>query len=217
MANSTLHITNLISTGFQRQSTAIITDVAEMRGVGQPSMQSIGWGASFVDFDSDGWPDLTVANGSTFEEKDKSPRSLAPMPSFLFWNGHGEYFHDLAPWNLSLSKPHVSRGLAVADFDNDGAMDIAIVDPHPPRERPLDSRHERRRRRVVERRRTGERRRQGARRHRDRALVRHQQLTLEDAERPKARHRQDEDQQNHRQQSAVEPRAHGDHSGSRKR
>ncbi|MBL0156933.1 MAG: VCBS repeat-containing protein [Bryobacterales bacterium] len=104
------------------------TDVAEMRGVGQPSMQSIGWGASFVDFDSDGWPDLTVANGSTFEEKDKSPRSLAPMPSFLFWNGHGEYFHDLAPWNLSLSKPHVSRGLAVADFDNDGAMDIAIVD-----------------------------------------------------------------------------------------
>lgn len=104
------------------------TDVAEMRGVGQPSMQSIGWGVSFVDFDSDGWPDLAVANGSTFEQKDASPRRLAPMPSFLFWNGRGEYFHDLAAWNLSLARPHVSRGLAVADFDNDGAMDIAIVD-----------------------------------------------------------------------------------------
>ena len=104
------------------------TDVAEMRGVGQPSMQSIGWGASFVDFDSDGWPDLTVANGSTFERKDASPRRLAAMPSFLFWSGRGEYFHDLAPWNLSLSQQHVSRGLAVADFNNDGAMDIAIVD-----------------------------------------------------------------------------------------
>lgn len=104
------------------------TDVAEMMGIGQPSMQSIGWGTSFVDFDSDGWPDLVVANGSTFELKDTSPRRLAPMPSFLFWNAHGKFFHDLAPWNRSLAQPHVSRGLAVADFDNDGSMDIAIVD-----------------------------------------------------------------------------------------
>ncbi|MBI4906564.1 MAG: VCBS repeat-containing protein [Acidobacteria bacterium] len=104
------------------------TDVAEMLGIGQPSMQSIGWGAVFADFDSDGWPDLMVANGSTFERKETSPRILAPMPSFLFWNARGEYFHDLAPWNRSLAEPHVSRGLAIADFDNDGSMDAAIVD-----------------------------------------------------------------------------------------
>ena len=50
------------------------------------------------------------------------------MPSFLFWNAQGEFFHDLAPWNRTFSQPHVSRGLAVADYNNDGAMDIAIVD-----------------------------------------------------------------------------------------
>ena len=104
------------------------TDVAEMRGVGQPSLQSIGWGAAFFDFDSDGWPDLVVANGSTFEQKDSAARHLTAMPSFLFWNARGEFFHDLAPWNRSLGQPHVSRGLAVADYDNDGATDIAIVD-----------------------------------------------------------------------------------------
>jgi len=104
------------------------TDVAEMMGIGQPSMQSIGWGTSFVDLDSDGWPDLVVANGSTFELKDTQPRRLAPIPSFLFWNARGRFFHDLAPWNGSLAQSHVSRGLAVADFDNDGSMDIAIVD-----------------------------------------------------------------------------------------
>jgi tetratricopeptide (TPR) repeat protein len=104
------------------------TDVAEMRGIGQASMQSIGWGTSFVDFDSDGWPDLIVANGSTFEEKGARPQRLVPLPSFLFWNARGEYFHDLAPWNRSLAQPHVSHGLAVADYDNDGAMDVAIVD-----------------------------------------------------------------------------------------
>jgi Tfp pilus assembly protein PilF len=104
------------------------TDVAEMRGIGQPSLQSIGWGTSFVDFDSDGWLDLVVANGSTFERKEPSPRRLVAMPSFLFWNARGEFFHDLAPWNRSLGEPHVSRGLAIADYNNDGAMDIAVVD-----------------------------------------------------------------------------------------
>ena len=104
------------------------TDVAAIQGIGQPSLQKIGWGASFADFDSDGWLDLVVANGSTFEKKDAFPRVLEPMPSFLFWNDQGNFFHDLAPWNRSLSQPHVSRGLAVADFNNDGAVDVAIVD-----------------------------------------------------------------------------------------
>jgi Tfp pilus assembly protein PilF len=105
-----------------------LTDVAANMGIGQPSLQSIGWGASFVDFDSDGWPDLIIANGSTFEQKETSPPRLTPMASYLFWNDHGDFFHDLAPWNRSFSQSHVSRGLAVADFNNDGAMDVAIVD-----------------------------------------------------------------------------------------
>lgn len=104
------------------------TDVAAEMGIGQPSLQRIGWGASFADIDSDGWLDLIVANGSTFEAKNSSPRRLEPQASFLFWNAQGNFFHDLAPWNRSLSQPHVSRGLAVADYNNDGAMDIAIVD-----------------------------------------------------------------------------------------
>lgn len=104
------------------------TDVAAMIGVGEPSMQRIGWGTAFVDFDSDGWLDLMVANGSTFERKQDPSHRLIPMPSFLFWNDRGDFFDDLAPWNRSFSQPHVSHGLAVADFNNDGAMDVAIVD-----------------------------------------------------------------------------------------
>ncbi len=104
------------------------TDVAANMGIGQPSLQQIGWGTSFADFDSDGWPDLIVANGSTFEQRGALPRRLAPMSSFLFWNSQGSFFYDLAPWNRSFTQPHVSRGLAVADYNNDGAMDVAIVD-----------------------------------------------------------------------------------------
>lgn len=114
--------------GMANGSELHFTDVAAIIGIGQPSLQEIGWGASFVDFDSDGWPDLAVANGSTFEQKGGPHPRLALLASFLFWNAQGSFFYDLAPWNRSLSRPHVSRGLAVADFNNDGAMDIAIVD-----------------------------------------------------------------------------------------
>ena len=114
--------------GMANGSELHFTDVAANMGMGQPSLQKIGWGTSFVDIDSDGWPDLLVANGSTFEQKETAPRKLEPMPSFLFWNSQGNFFYDLAPWNRSFSRPHVSRGLAVADYNNDGAMDVAIVD-----------------------------------------------------------------------------------------
>ena len=103
------------------------TDVAEISGIGQVSLQKIGWGAAFIDFDSDGWLDLAVANGSTFETKE-DVRRLVPMSSFLFWNDGKKFFHELSPWNRSFASEHASRGLAVADYDNDGAMDILIVD-----------------------------------------------------------------------------------------
>jgi enediyne biosynthesis protein E4 len=119
---------NLLSEQKGMGSELHFTDVAANMGVGQPSLQKIGWGTSFVDIDSDGWPDLIVANGSTFERKGTTTLTLEPMPSFLFWNAQGSFLHDLASWNQSLSHPHVSRGLAVADYNNDGAMDIAIVD-----------------------------------------------------------------------------------------
>ncbi|MCC6857286.1 MAG: VCBS repeat-containing protein, partial [Bryobacterales bacterium] len=101
-------------------------DVAEAAGIGQPSLRSIGWGTEFADFDSDGWLDLAVANGSTFEAG--RPPRLQPMRSFLFWNQRGKFFHDLAPHSQLLSAEHVSRGLAVSDYDGDGDADLAIVD-----------------------------------------------------------------------------------------
>lgn len=102
------------------------TDVADFRGLGQIALGYVSWGAEFVDLDGDGWLDLVVANGNTIEAEGPPPRKLKPQETFLFWNDHGRFFYNLAPLNKSLSEPHVGRGLAVADYDNDGAMDILI-------------------------------------------------------------------------------------------
>ncbi|MBI4659902.1 MAG: VCBS repeat-containing protein [Verrucomicrobia bacterium] len=102
-------------------------DIADRKGLGQIALPFVGWGTEFVDFDGDGWLDLIVANGNTLELEASTPKCLKPQEPFLFWNRHGEHFHNLAPLNASLSKPHVSRGLAAADFDDDGDMDVVFV------------------------------------------------------------------------------------------
>jgi tetratricopeptide (TPR) repeat protein len=117
---------NLASTAAPKRPGLMFTDVADMVGLGQIALSFVSWGTEFVDLDGDGWLDLVVANGSTLEEEGPFPRKLKAQEAFLFWNDHHRYFHNLEPLNNSLSEPHVSRGLAVADFNDDGAMDILI-------------------------------------------------------------------------------------------
>jgi Tfp pilus assembly protein PilF len=102
------------------------SDMAAPLGLGQIALRFVGWGTEFVDLDADGWLDLVVANGSTFERKDDHTQ-LDPQVPLLLWNQVGEHFHDLAPANELLAVPHVGRGLAVSDYDGDGDPDLAIV------------------------------------------------------------------------------------------
>ncbi len=113
-------------TGGDVPGTLRFMDIADMRGLGQIALQAVGWGTEFTDFDADGWLDLVVANGSTFEAAGE-PKRLKPQRSFLFWNRRGEHFHDLAGTSPVFSTGHVSRGLAVSDYDQDGDQDILFV------------------------------------------------------------------------------------------
>ena len=103
-------------------------DEAERLGLGEISTDDIAWGTAFLDVDGDGWPDLVVANGSTFEDP-KDRRRLIPMPMRLFRNlGGTKGFVDVAPQSgEAFRTPRVHRGLAIADVDGDLREEIAVV------------------------------------------------------------------------------------------
>jgi hypothetical protein len=94
----------------------------------------ISWGAGIADLDNDGNPDLFWATGSIYPEAQKQlPNLPYKTPRVLFRNlGNGrfeELLHEAGP---GVGEPHSSRGCAFGDFDNDGDVDILIVNQNEP-------------------------------------------------------------------------------------
>ncbi len=86
-----------------------------------------GWGASWVDLDLDGNLDLVLANGSI--PVAGREKSAEPVQVFENLTGHGHpgQFADATEVTGLENAPRViGRGLAAADFDNDGSVDIAV-------------------------------------------------------------------------------------------
>jgi tetratricopeptide (TPR) repeat protein len=108
-------------------------DEADRFGLGQIALDYIGFGTSFFDYDNDGRLDLFVANGSTFQQRE-DPRLLVSMPDQLFWNrGADEGFYDVSSVSGEyFQREYGGRGAALGDYDNDGDVDVFIVNNDGP-------------------------------------------------------------------------------------
>lgn len=106
----------------------VFVDESDRYGLGQISLDFIGWGTSFIDYDLDGKLDLFVVNGSTLQKRD-DPTKLVPMRSNLFWNrGPTEGFFEVSSVSGDFFKgTWVGRGAAFADYDNDGDVDAIVT------------------------------------------------------------------------------------------
>jgi len=108
-------------------------DVTTRSGLGVET-RYVGWGAGIVDLDNDGYPDLFVATGSVYPEVEKR-LSAYPFrtPRLVFRNlGDGRFEELIEEAGSGISAPHASRGCAFGDFDNDGDMDILVMNMNEP-------------------------------------------------------------------------------------
>ncbi len=94
----------------------------------------IGWGAGIVDLDNNGLPDLFFVTGSVYPEIEKTlPSYPYRTPRVVFRNLGGAKFEELIEEaGPGVAAVHASRGCAFGDFDNDGDVDMLVVNMNEP-------------------------------------------------------------------------------------
>lgn len=108
-------------------------DVTIRAGLGVET-RFICWGTGFQDLDNDGWPDLFIVSGSVYPEvEEKFPEIAHRTPRLIFRNlGDGKFEQLIGEGGPGVEALHSSRGCAFGDFDNDGDIDILIMNQNEP-------------------------------------------------------------------------------------
>jgi hypothetical protein len=119
--------------GFVKTGPIVFQDVSEKAGLthwthkmGTPAktyiVETKGSGVGLIDYDNDGWLDIYVVNGSTFDALDGKE---TPPHAALFHNNHDGTFTDVAA-KAGVTNDRWGTGVSIADYDNDGWPDIYV-------------------------------------------------------------------------------------------
>lgn len=103
---------------------ASLADVAWDSGVARSRDQAYsGWGNALADFNNDGWLDLYLANGLITPDSNTPYVAQGQNDQVLLNSGNGRFMHVISNTNNEVS----SRGVAYADYDNDGDIDLFVT------------------------------------------------------------------------------------------
>ena len=95
-------------------------DVTEVGGISQLTAQYVSWGSGVFDFDNDGLRDIFIAHGGLTH--------MIPMEHSLFRNlGNGRFADVATSAGPFFAVKSVARGACFADYDNDGKVDVYMV------------------------------------------------------------------------------------------
>ncbi|HEX6622704.1 MAG TPA: CRTAC1 family protein [Pyrinomonadaceae bacterium] len=117
------------NTLYHNDGEGTFTDVTFQSGHGEPTIPFLGWGASFVDYDNDGWKDVIVANGHVYPAVDKQQWGTSYAQQLLLFRNttsNGRFERVGAAPGSGLAEAWTTRGLAVGDLDNDGRADLVL-------------------------------------------------------------------------------------------
>lgn len=103
-------------------------DLAGPTGLGRTTVLMSGWGVKFFDYDNDGDVDLFIANGHPDDKiEEHSSHVSYREPLLLFHNKGGTLENVTAGAGQVFEQNLAARGMAIGDFDNDGAVDVLVA------------------------------------------------------------------------------------------
>ena len=117
------------NTLYQNIGDLIFIDATSPAGLGVISRPYLGWGTGFADLDNDGFQDIFVANGHVYPEIDDSEAGTRFLqPKEIYRNlGDGRFEEVAAKAGGDLLVKKSARGTAFADYDNDGDIDVVVI------------------------------------------------------------------------------------------
>ena len=111
---------------YMNRGDGIFEDLSAQAGLAAGFIP-LGFGAKLFDADNDGDLDIHVTNGHVIDNVELYQANLSYTQKDLLFENTGGAFRDATmPAGPALQALRVGRGLAVADFDNDGRLDVAI-------------------------------------------------------------------------------------------
>ena len=122
------HFSDDTSILYRNEGGGSFTDVTFAARIGVETRYT-GWGTGMVDLDNNGMPDIFVVTGSVYPEVEKKvPEYPYKTPRVVFRNlGNGLFEEMIDEAGPGVAALHSSRGCAFGDFDNDGDLDILII------------------------------------------------------------------------------------------
>ena len=119
---------------WKNDGKGFFNEVSTQAGITLPTRNVLSFGGGFFDYDNDGYLDIFIANGHVYEEVEQvTPGSHYKQISTLFHNqGNGKFVETTRSSGDGFSIPYAGRGVAFADFDNDGFIDLVVGNANDP-------------------------------------------------------------------------------------
>ena len=113
---------------YRNRKDETFDDMAGPTGIGRMTRLMSGWGVKFFDYDNDGNTDLFIANGHPDDKIEAHSSHVSYKEPLLLFHNNGRTFENVsATAGRAFAESFAARGMAIGDFDNDGAVDVLVA------------------------------------------------------------------------------------------